>query len=157
MTKRISSNAGTTTNSTPAKVKPRTKWSELRERMAPAHREAAAARTAQMVAEMPLDELRHARHLSQAALAATLGTGQAAVSKLERRADMYVSTLRSIIEAMGGQLTIVASFPDGDVRINQFAMTPGTSEYRMPEPSTLHVSEHKGRSPSRKPRRKRGS
>ena len=42
------------------------------------------------------------------------------VSKIEARADMYVSTLRSYIQAMGGELEIIARFPDGDVRINQF-------------------------------------
>jgi hypothetical protein len=42
------------------------------------------------------------------------------VSKIEKRTDMYVSTLRRYIEAMGGQLDVVARFPDGDVRITQF-------------------------------------
>jgi hypothetical protein len=39
---------------------------------------------------------------------------------LERRADMYVSTLRNVVRAMGGDLEIIAHFPEGDVRINQF-------------------------------------
>jgi hypothetical protein len=42
------------------------------------------------------------------------------ISKLERRADMYISTLRSHIRAMGGELEIVARFPDGEVRISNF-------------------------------------
>src|SRR5690606_26627338 len=70
--------------------------------------------------EMPLHELREARNLTQQQLAAQLRSGQAAVSKLERRADMYVSTLRRFIEAMGGELVILARFPDGDVRITGF-------------------------------------
>jgi hypothetical protein len=45
---------------------------------------------------------------------------QASISKLERRADMYISSLRRFVEAMGGQLEITAKFPEGDVRINQF-------------------------------------
>jgi hypothetical protein len=50
-----------------------------------------------------------------------LEVNQATVSKIERRADMYISTLRTFIEAMGGELAIVASFPDMEpVRINQF-------------------------------------
>lgn len=69
---------------------------------------------------MPLDELREARKLTQVTLAKTLNVNQAAVSKLERRADMYVSTLRSYVEAMGGHLEILASFPEGQVRISQF-------------------------------------
>jgi hypothetical protein len=53
-------------------------------------------------------------------LAETLNVGQAAVAKLEKRADMYVSTLRRFIEAMGGELEIVVRFPDHDVRIKNF-------------------------------------
>lgn len=68
--------------------------------------------------EMPLHALREARNLTQQ-LAVQLRSGQAAVSKLERRTDMYVSTLRRFIEAMGGEL-VVARFPDGDVRITGF-------------------------------------
>ena len=49
-----------------------------------------------------------------------LGINQAAVSKMERRADMYISTLQSMIRAMGGQLKIQAVFPEGKVEINQF-------------------------------------
>ena len=49
-----------------------------------------------------------------------LETTQSEVSKIERRSDLYVSTLRSYIEAMGGELEIIARFPDGAVRINQF-------------------------------------
>ena len=74
----------------------------------------------ELLAEMPLQELRHARERSQEALAKALGGSQASVSKMERRADMYVSTLRSYIEAMGGELEIIASFPDGKVKITQF-------------------------------------
>lgn len=53
-------------------------------------------------------------------LAKILGVNQAAVSKLERRADMYVSTLQSFVKAMGGELKITARFPEGTVEINQF-------------------------------------
>ena len=45
---------------------------------------------------------------------------QAAVSKLERRADMYVSTLQSFVKAMGGELKITARFPEGTAEINRF-------------------------------------
>ena len=96
------------------------KFSELRARMPKESQERAAARAAEMIAAMPLQELRQARKLSQETLAATLGQRQSGISKIEQRTDMYVSTLRSYIEAMGGRLDIVAHFPDGDVRINQF-------------------------------------
>ncbi len=74
-----------------------------------------------MIEEMPLDELRVACDLTQEHLAKILGVKQSAISKLERRADMYVSTLRDIISAMGGTLEIRAVFPQGAVRINQFS------------------------------------
>ena len=63
------------------------------------------------------EEHRLARQLSQETLAESLGIDQSGVSKLERRADLYVSTLRRYVEAMGGSLEIVARFPDGEVRI----------------------------------------
>ena len=74
-----------------------------------------------MLAEMPLHELRQARGLSQQVLARLLKIQQPAIAKLERRTDMYISTLRSHIEAMGGELDIVARFPDGTVRITNFS------------------------------------
>jgi transcriptional regulator with XRE-family HTH domain len=88
--------------------------------MSPAARQRAARQTAAMLREMPLQELRQARQMSQEALAAALDTSQSSISKLERRVDVYVSTLRRYIESMGGELDIIARFPDGSVRINQF-------------------------------------
>jgi transcriptional regulator with XRE-family HTH domain len=70
-------------------------------------------------AEMPMHFLREAREMTQVHLAKILGVNQAAVSKLERRADMYVSTLQSFVKAMG-ELKITARFPEGTVEINQF-------------------------------------
>jgi transcriptional regulator with XRE-family HTH domain len=69
---------------------------------------------------MALDELRAARELTQTHLAELFGVSQGSISRLERRTDMYVSTLAKFIEAMGGQLEIRAVFPEGSVRINQF-------------------------------------
>jgi DNA-binding XRE family transcriptional regulator len=97
------------------------KFSELRARM-PAQSQARAEALAQaMLAEMPLNELRQARGLSQKMLAEVLHVQQPAIAKIERRTDMYLSTLRSHIEAMGGQLEVVAHFPDGAVRITNFS------------------------------------
>lgn len=80
-------------------------------KLPPAERDAIAARTEELLTEATLRDLRRARARSQSELAKRLGIQQAAVSKLERRSDMYVSTLRSMIEAMGGQLDIIARFP----------------------------------------------
>ncbi len=71
--------------------------------------------------EMALYELREARRLTQAALGETLHVDQSAIAKMEKRADMYVSNLRRFVEAMGGELRVVAHFPDGDVVINNFS------------------------------------
>ncbi len=75
----------------------------------------------ELLAEMPLHELRRARALTQRDLAETLRVNQPAVSKLEQRADMYVSSLRSYIEAVGGKLKIIAEFPEGEVVIANFS------------------------------------
>lgn len=97
------------------------KFNDLYERMPADARERVEIRVEQALREMPLQELREARHLTQQQLAEQLKSGQAAVSKLERRTDMYVSTLRRFIEAMGGELEIVARFPEGDVRVTNFS------------------------------------
>lgn len=81
----------------------------------------AAARTETMLAELPLGELRRARELSQKAMAELLGASQPEVSKIEHRTDMYLSTLRRFVEAMGGELELIARFPDGTIRIGQLA------------------------------------
>lgn len=74
----------------------------------------------QMLAEMPLNELRQARGLSQKMLAAMLNVQQPSIARIEKRTDMYLSTLRSHIEAMGGELDLIGRFPDGSVKINNF-------------------------------------
>src|SRR5919109_3011117 len=93
---------------------------DLQAKMSPESRARSEAKAERLIEEMALDELRAARALTQEHLSMLLGVKQSAVSKLERRADMYVSTLRHFIEAMGGQLEIRAVFPEGDVRITQF-------------------------------------
>jgi len=95
-------------------------FSTLRAKMSPAAQAEARALTEHLIGEMPLQELRIARQQTQEQLAQELGIKQAAVSRLERRTDMYVSTLRRVIQAMGGDLEITARFPDGVVRLNQF-------------------------------------
>jgi len=95
-------------------------FSELRNKMSPESRVRANAKAAQLCAEYPLHELRRARGLSQECIAKTLNVSQANVSKIEQRTDMYISTLRSHIRAMGGELEIRAKFADGEVLINLF-------------------------------------
>lgn len=70
-----------------------------------------------MLSGLGLQELRDASELTQATLVETMESDQDEISKLERRADMLVSTLRRYVEAMGGRLDIVATFPDEEVRI----------------------------------------
>jgi DNA-binding XRE family transcriptional regulator len=96
-------------------------FSELRARMPSSALARSKVRADVLLAEMPLNELRQARGLSQKVLADILHVQQPSIAKLEKRTDMYLSTLRSHIEAMGGALELVAHFPDGSVRINNFA------------------------------------
>lgn len=72
-------------------------------------------------AAMPLDALRDAKQLTQVQMAQLLKISQGAVSKVERRTDMFVSTLRNYVRAIGGDLEIRAVFPEGDVLIDQFS------------------------------------
>jgi hypothetical protein len=95
-------------------------FKNLKQKMSPASLARAEKRAQKMLAEMPLSELRAARQLTQESLAKSLGINQAAVSKMERRTDMYISTLRQFVMAMGGELVITARFPDGAIRILQF-------------------------------------
>ena len=66
---------------------------------------------------MSLNDIRLSRRCSQVELADLLEVRQASVSKLERRSDIHVSSLRKYIEALGGDLVIQAEFPEGVVRI----------------------------------------
>jgi len=76
-------------------------------------RKKVAARAAELIAEeMSLRELRKARKLTQARVAKALGITQDSVSRLEKRSDLLLSTLRKTVKAMGGDLRIVAEFPD---------------------------------------------
>jgi len=59
-----------------------------------------------------LKDLRQAAQQTQEQMAAALGVGQDTISRLEKRSDMLLSTLRHYVESMGGQLNLVAQFPD---------------------------------------------
>ncbi|WP_202760135.1 helix-turn-helix domain-containing protein [Delftia acidovorans] len=96
------------------------KFSELRARMPPEAQSRAAARAEAMLVEMQLQELRKARNVTQVEVARAMNVEQASISKLERREDMYVSTLREYVRALGGELRLVASFPDADIQVHPF-------------------------------------
>jgi DNA-binding XRE family transcriptional regulator len=82
-------------------------------KLSPALRKKLEARAAQLIAEeMTLRELRRARKLTQVRIAKTLGIIQDSVSRLEKRSDLLLSTLQKTVEAMGGNLSLVAEFPD---------------------------------------------
>lgn len=96
------------------------KFSELRAKMSPEAQARSAARAEATLVEMQLQELRKSRDVTQVDLAKLMKVEQAAVSKLERREDMYVSTLRDYVKALGGELKLVASFPDVDIQVHPF-------------------------------------
>src|SRR6266700_5693018 len=81
--------------------------------LGPTRRKRVEARAAALIAEeMTLQELRQARKLTQVRVAKTLGISQDGVSRLEKRSDLLLSTLRKTVEAMGGNLSLIAEFPD---------------------------------------------
>lgn len=96
------------------------KSSELTVNWSRERKERVAARTKKIIEEMPLHELRRAMEMSQETLAELLDLDQPSVSKIEHQADMLVSTLRKYLEALGGELEIVAKLPTGTVRIRRF-------------------------------------
>jgi DNA-binding transcriptional regulator YiaG len=96
-------------------------FADLRARMSIESKAASAVEASRLDEEMDLVELRKAMKLSQDELAQTLQIGQGSVAKIEKRADMYVGTLRRFIEAMGGELDIIARFPDHSVKIKSFS------------------------------------
>ncbi|MFZ0678732.1 helix-turn-helix domain-containing protein [Candidatus Binatus sp.] len=92
--------------------------STLKQRMnelSPARRKKVETRVAELVSqEMTLQELRRARKLTQVRMAKALRISQDGVSRLERRTDLLLSTLRKSVEAMGGSLSLIAEFPDSE-------------------------------------------
>lgn len=98
------------------------KFNELRGKMSPEAQARSAARTESMLVEMQLQTLRKSRNVTQVVVAQSMRVEQAAVSKVEHRDDMYVSTLRDYIEALGGTLKLVASFPEGDIQVQPFEL-----------------------------------
>lgn len=92
-------------------------FKDLQAKMSPERRARSEEAAQKMVSELPLAELREALKMTQVELAKKLKVDQGSVSKLEHRADMYVSTLRDVIRAMGGELELTARFPKGEIHI----------------------------------------
>jgi len=92
-------------------------YKELQAKMHPAHRAENQQRVREELQRMALEELRTAKQLTQADMAEMLNVPQSSVSRIERRADMYLSTLRNYLNAMGGVLQIQAVFPDGSAAV----------------------------------------
>ncbi len=94
------------------------KYAELRAKLSPKAKKISQELYAQHVEEMALNELREAAlDLTQEQLAELMKVSQVAVSRMERRPDLYVSTLRRVIEAMGGELEIRAVLPKRTVKL----------------------------------------
>ena len=90
-------------------------FAELVAAMAPASRKRVDERFNETMARLRLGDIREAVGKTQVELAAELGLGQGSVSKIESAADMYLSTLRRYVEALGGELEVLARFPEGTV------------------------------------------
>ena len=87
----------------------------IKKDLSPARRRKIEVRTNQLIAEeMTRQQLRRARRRTQVSLARSMGITQDAVSRLEKRTDILLSTLSHYVEAMGGRLSLVAEFPDSN-------------------------------------------
>src|SRR5436309_6722645 len=96
-------------------------FNELFVKMKPATQERVKARSSELLRAMALADLRRAQARTQQQLAETLSVNQAWISRVERQTDMYLSTLRGYIEALGGELELTARFDNCAVRLDQFA------------------------------------
>jgi predicted XRE-type DNA-binding protein len=117
---------------------PKSSFDELVDRTTTKKTKAKASRRAQeLLEELLLSEIRQLAGKSQQEIAETLGMKQPSLSKLEKQADMQISTLRKIVEALGGKLEILARFPKGTVKIDQF--DPSQRRSRRQGPGELQL------------------
>lgn len=114
---------------------------QMMKELSPARRKKVERRAAQLIAEeMSLRELRRAHKLTQERIGETLKMGQDQVSRMEKRTDLLISTLRSYVEAMGGKLTILAEFP----RRRPVALAGfSTLDTDPSEPGSAHVPQER--------------
>jgi len=99
----------------------------------------AARRTKELLGDLLLSELRKLAGKSQQQLAAALGIKQPSLSKLENQDDMQISTLRRIVQALGGELEVIAKFPKGAVKIDQFDDRTHSAGFRQHGTEELHL------------------
>src|SRR5712692_10442760 len=92
----------------------------------------ASRRAQELLGELLLSEVRQLAGKSQQEVAETLGMKQPSLSKLEKQADMQISTLRNIVKALGGELEVLARFPKGTVKIDQFGPSHRRSRHQGP-------------------------
>jgi len=102
------------------------KFSELEAKMPPESRARVEKKVNEILAEFALADLRRALGFSQEELAGLLNVKQPSIAKLEQRTDMYISTLRDHIHALGGELILIARFPERDVKISPLGAPPLT-------------------------------
>jgi DNA-binding transcriptional regulator YiaG len=123
-------------------------FNELRNKMSPQARARSEAAAREAIQALPLSKIRDAQNITQVELAKRLNIDQSAVSKIEHRTDMYLSTLSDVIRAMGGQLELTARFPSGEVHIlaltgsetkNEPALTNAKRWQRFTSTSLGHV------------------
>jgi DNA-binding XRE family transcriptional regulator len=122
-------------------------FTELWQGMPAARRARARERTDAMAAEIALAELRQSRGMTQEALARELNVRQAAVSKLEGRDDLLLSTLAAYVRALGGTLEVVARFGKQAVRLDPCAAAAKPGVGSSPSPA------NRGRRPPKAKRR----
>jgi len=97
------------------------KFHYLTQKFTKSQKDVVEDKKARLRTEMALSELREALQMTQSQLGEKLSIKQPAIARTEQRDDVSISHLRSIIEAMGGELDLVARFPEGEVKINDFA------------------------------------
>jgi transcriptional regulator with XRE-family HTH domain len=102
-------------------------------------RDRADRRYRELLGELLLSEVRKLAGKSQREVALALGIKQPSLSKLEGQSDMQISTLRRIVTALGGELDVIARFPKGAVKIDQFDETLHRSGKRRQIPQELHL------------------
>lgn len=102
-------------------------------------RRRAALRTRQLLRELLLSEIRKLSGKSQREVAETLGIKQPTLSKLESRSDMQISTLRRIVKALGGELEVMARFPNETVKIDPFNSHHRHPSQRQASSANLHL------------------
>ena len=121
----------------------RTSWRDIKNQTMTKQQQDRAHRLAmQDVREIELRELREAFNVTQATLAKKLKTTQAAISRLEKRSQMHVSTLRSYIEALGGQVHTFATFPNlPTVSLTQFFQKKPAAVYGLKKSATRRTTQ----------------